>query len=157
MTSISARQRNYRASAPPATHFDPATCEDVDCPRWLGGFAVNIPVADGLYAGRVRAARAMGPAVEVLVTDGDWTPVDVTVPPWDVDIDKAVGMLGAGRWHVFLYPPGTTCPMQSQHRKRRDRPFLFTREDQDQRVAHTPDGWLEDFAEHQDRLARRLG
>lgn len=155
--------RSYSASSPIPTHFERATCEEIDCPRFLKGFSVKIPLDDDLYAGRVRAAREMGAAVEALVTDNDWTPVDVTVPPWDVDIDGVVRNMPQGKFHLFLFPPGTTCTMAAQHKKRRDRePEFYVNSrfnNKQQRVVGGQqlrgDDWLESFAEDLDAKARR--
>ena len=41
---IPANRQDFRALLPPDTHRQPATCRDVDCPHYLGGWMTIVPV-----------------------------------------------------------------------------------------------------------------
>ncbi len=48
-TPVQAMQ-TYRISRPAATHTRPATCEEVECPDFVGGYTVRLPRGDDRIA-----------------------------------------------------------------------------------------------------------
>jgi hypothetical protein len=125
--------KSYVLSQPLATHWRAATCEEVGCPDYAKGWQVRV---EGLPAELLAAAKASGRQYqEVPVKEGE-------------------------TWLVF--PAGQPCFQASRHRAPAGRPPLYLVRDGDHRG--NPRGtkyrqhlrpalWVEDFAEHQDKLA----
>jgi hypothetical protein len=133
--------RTYQIVTPLATHFRPASCEEVDCPDYLQGWVTKLdestPEGQGHAAFIRRELRGRYSFTE------DREPAGLT---------------------AFTFPPGQACFRQRQHRTRIDRPEHFLRRDGDWRGnptgavrRHTSAAdWQEDFAEHQDRIATAI-
>lgn len=123
--------KSYEISAPVATHYRPATCEEVGCLPHRNGWETRVPV-DSDFERTVRAQARRWASVR-----------------------------REGGEMVFTFAPGTPCFRESQHRVPADRPALFVVRDGDfrgnptgRRRVHTrPEYWVEDFAEHQQTLA----
>ena len=132
-----AAYKTYSIAAPLSTHYRPATCSEVDCPRYLNGWRVRV---EGLPPELLHAAKTSGRRYrELHVVEGE-------------------------TWLVF--EAGQACFLAGEHRKRLDRPELYVVRDGDwrgnprgtQARRHArPEHWVEDFAEHQDRLASAHG
>ena len=129
--------KTYSIAAPVATHWRKATCQEVDCPRYLNGWQVRV---EGLPPELLHAAKTSGRRYrEMPVQEGE-------------------------TWLVF--EAGQPCFQAGEHRMRVDRPELYIVRDGDwrgnprgtQARQHArPEHWVEDFAEHQDRLATAHG
>lgn len=124
--------KTYAIHAPLSTHWRPASCEEVGCLAQHNGFQTRVDESTDLGARQAayvhqRAGRPFREARE-------------------------------GGLTVFTFPPGVEC--FTQHQTRRDRPPLFVVRPGDHRgygrpqVHSSPEGWVDDFASHQDRLAR---
>jgi hypothetical protein len=128
--------KTYALVSPLSTHFRPATCAEVDCPHYLNGWRVN--------------NEALTPDLrQAVATSGR---------KYRLEIISA-----AESWLVF--EPGQPCFKASQHRKRSDRPPLYVVRDGDHRgnprgtkarLHQRPENWVEDFAEHQQKLADEI-
>jgi len=128
--------KSYRIVAPLATHWRPATCDEVACPSHLNGWQTAVDEATDLGQRQARYIRR----------------------------DSARGFSEARRADgltVFTFTAGQQCFTQHQTRLDREERFLVTGGDWrgnplgTPRVEHTkPEFWVEDFAEHQDSLAR---
>ncbi len=127
--------KTYSISAPQRTHWRPATCAEVDCPNHLHGWRVRV---EGLPPELLHTAKTSGRRYEVLdVTEGE-------------------------TWLVF--EPGQVCFQASQHKLPTGRPELYVVRGGDwrgnptgERRIHTrPELWVEDFGEHQQRLAEQI-
>lgn len=129
--------KTYAVVSPLGTHFRPATCEEVGCPHYANGWRVRV---EGLPPELVHAARTSGRKyMEQHVADNE-------------------------TWLVF--DAGQACFRASDHRTRKsDRPPLYVVRDGDyrgnprrtkDRVHHTPDNWLDDFATHQQAIADEI-
>lgn len=127
--------QTYSIVAPVATHFRRATCAEVDCVRFLDGFAVMADESTAIGQARahyIRHDRSRAHTEE------------------------------HGAVTAFLFPPGTRC--FEEHQTRLDRPELYLvrggdwrgNPRQEQRRHMRPELWVEDFGEHQQRLADRL-
>ena len=131
-----AAYKTYEMRAPLSTHFRPATCAEVDCPHYLGGWRVRV---ENLTPDLLHAARNSGRKhVEQRVAEGE-------------------------TWLVF--EAGQPCFRASQHRARVDRPPLYIVRDGDYRgnprgtkarLHQRPQDWLEDFATHQQAIADEI-
>lgn len=124
----------YRILAPQATHFGPATCEDVDCPAMINGWSTLIDEATDL--GQRQAFYIRKHSGRSFMESR--TPAGLT---------------------EFLFRAGQDC--FAQHTYRNELPPLFIRKGGDFRgnprgiapVTHTrPEYWVEDFQEHQDKV-----
>lgn len=124
--------RTFQITSPVSTHWRPATCADVNCPHYTGGWRVRV---EGLDAKMLHAAKTSGRKfTELHVAEGE-------------------------NWLVF--EAGQSCFRASQHRKLLDRQELFIVRDGDWRGnptgnvrKHTrPEFWIEDMQENQGRLA----
>lgn len=125
--------KTYAIHAPLSTHWRTISCQEAGCLAQHNGFATKVDEATELgqrQAGFIRY-RSGKPYRET--REGGIT--------------------------VFTFPPGVECFVQ--HKTRRARPSLFVVRRGDWRghfgtqTIHTsPDAWKDDFASHQDRLAR---
>lgn len=125
--------KTYSIIAPLATHFRPATCEEVDCPDFLHGWRNRI---EGLSPQDVDAMRkSRRKYKELHVAEGE-------------------------TW--FVFEAGQPCFRTTQHRAPIGRPELFIVRDGDARgnprgtkarLHQRAADWQEDFAEHQQGLA----
>ncbi len=123
---------SYQIVAPLKTHWRPATCAEVECERYLKGWQIR---KENLDAQNLYLATHTGRAFkEVKIAEGE-------------------------TW--LLYPPGQPCFEARNHRLRLEREEFFYRRPGDWRglpdggrvYKHArPDFWVEDFAEHQDKL-----
>ena len=124
--------KTYALAAPLATHWRKATCVEVDCPDYLNGWRVRV---EGLDEQMLHDARNYGRNRELPVAEGE-------------------------TW--LMYEAGQPCFRAAQHHKRIDRPELYIVRDGDwrgnprgtQARQHVrPEDWVDDFANHQGRLA----
>lgn len=127
--------KTYQIVSPISTHWEPASCAQVDCPEYLNGWRVRI---EGLPAEMVHTARTAG---------RKFTELEV-----------------APNEHWLVFEAGQPCFRAQLHRRLLDKQEIFIARDGDFRGnptgqvrRHTrPEFWVEDFAEHQDRLARQI-
>lgn len=126
--------KTYRIVAPPATHFRRATCREVDCRAYAFGWVTTIDVNTELGAQqanyiRMKSGRAF-------------------------TVTEVMGMA------VFTFSAGQTC--FAQHTTRLDRPEIFEVRRGDfrgstlDRTHANSDDWVDDFANHQDRIAKAI-
>jgi len=132
--------KTYGIAAPRSTHWRPATCAEVECLAWRRGWRTIINVrtefgARQAYYIRMHSGRA-----------------------FTASEPDAEGMV------TFVFPAGQTC--FTEHPKRLEREEIYVVRDGDWRgnprgttaVRHKRAAdWVDDFANHQDRLATRLG
>lgn len=131
-----AAYKTYAIVSPLSTHFRPATCEEVNCPHYRNGWRVRV---EALTPDLLHAARNSGRKhVEQRIAEGE-------------------------TWLVF--EAGQDCFKAREHHTRMDRPPLFVVRDGDHRgnprgtkarLHQRPDNWVEDFAEHQQKLADEI-
>lgn len=127
--------KTYQIVSPLSTHWVPATCAEKECPDYLKGWRIRI---EGLPPEMVHAAKTSG---------RKFTELDVTENE-----------------HWLVFEAGQPCFRASEHRKLLDKQEIFVVRDGDWRGnptgnvrRHTrPEHWQEDFALHQDQLARRI-
>jgi hypothetical protein len=127
--------KTYQILSPIPTHWVPASCADIDCPQYLKGWRVRV---EGLPPEMVHTARTTG---------RKFTELNISETE---------------NWLVF--EAGQPCFRASQHKKLLDKQEIFVARDGDFRGnptgnvrKHTrPEFWLEDFAEHQEQLARQI-
>lgn len=125
--------KSYVIAQPLATHWRPATCEEVGCDHFLHGWKVRV---EGLPPQLLHDAKTSGRAfTEVSITEGE-------------------------TWLHFA--AGQRCFAHFRHRLPVGRPPLYVVRDGDRRgnprgtkarLHQRADFWVEDFAEHQDNLA----
>lgn len=117
----------YSLSAPLGTHWRRATCEQVGCSFYLNGFAVTV---------------LPGSREEQVVKESG--------RKWSAVIPQENGSLR------YEFPAGTKCFQANTHVVRSDAPLLFASNDRlvhkVRRFANSAD-WVDDFAEHQQRLS----
>lgn len=131
-----AAYKTYEIRSPLATHFRPATCAEVDCPQYLNGWRVN--------------NEALTPDLRhAVATSGRKFRLEV--------------ISASESWLVF--EAGQPCFKASQHRTRLERAPLYLVRDGDHRgnprgtkarLHQRPENWVEDFAEHQQKLADEI-
>lgn len=132
-----AETKTYQILAPVSTHFKPARCADVDCPRHQLGWLTVVDEGTDLgqrQAHYIRTGAGRG------------------------FTERREGALT-----VFEFPAGQEC--FTQHRVRVERPEIFVVRDGDwrgnprgtrpRRHANAND-WVDDFQNHQSALADRL-
>lgn len=123
--------KTYQIAAPLGSHFRPATCAEIDCPDYLNGWRVRV---ENLTPDLLHAARTSGRRYrEVPVAAGE-------------------------TWLSF--EAGQPCFRAGEHRKRLERPELFIvrggdwRQQVGEARRHTrAEDWVDDFANHQSRIA----
>lgn len=132
--------RTFSIAAPPATHFEPATCEQVDCTRWRLGWRTTVDESTGL--GAQQAAYIRG--------DKSRTWTERRTPDGLTE---------------FTFQPGQRCFGSDRHRRKLDRPDLFFVRDGDWRGnpfgtrprQHTrAEFWVEEMAENLGRIADEI-
>lgn len=127
--------KTYQIVSPLSTHWEKATCQQVDCPDYLNGWRVKV---EGLPPELVHAARS--------------------------SLRKFSELEISSNEHWLVFEAGQPCFRASEHRRLLDKQELFIVRDGDFRGnptgnvrRHTsPEFWQEDFAEHQDQLAHRI-
>lgn len=125
----------FKIDAPPATHWHPATCGEVECPDYIHGWDTILdPV---LQADLVDLVKRSGRR-----------PARVIHEPGRV---------------TFVFPPGTPCFKAATHRRRLDRPELYLVRGGNLATATTPvrrhrraADWVDEFRTNNDRLLTRI-
>jgi hypothetical protein len=125
--------KTYSLLAPLGTHWREATCAEADCAVSRQGWIVQCDEASNLGATQAAYIRSRSGRHYTEGRNGPLT--------------------------VFRFPPGENC--FTAHRVKLEREPIYLRRHGDWRgyqdpVRHTAEGWVEDFAEHQDRLERKL-
>lgn len=134
-----AAMKTYEISAPVATHFRAASCAEVDCRHYLNGWQTMVDESSDLGQRQAYYIRKLaGRAFTEERNEGGLT--------------------------IFTFEAGQTCFRVGDHRVSLGRPEIFRvwrgdwRGQLESAYRHTrPADWVDDFAEHQDRLARALG
>lgn len=114
-------------------HYRPATCAEVECPQWAHGWQTRVPTGSDLD--KYLASKAHGRAF-------------------------TYGFREKGE-RTYLFPSGQECFRSSMHRVPIEREPFFVVRDGDWRgnprgtaaVNRRPDDWVDDFANHQQRIA----
>lgn len=129
-------RKTYAIRRPKATHWRPASCAEVGCAHYLNGWRVSALVVTEQHLADLKA--------------GGWR--------WSV-LDIAENE----RWLVF--EAGQPCFRAKTHQVPAGRPPLYVVQDGDWRgnprgtkpyVHSRPDDWVDDFGEHQQKLADRI-
>lgn len=131
--------QSYQIVAPISTHFRSATCAEADCPPYLNGWRTTVDESTDL--GQAQAHYIRRESRRKFVEHRD--PAGLT---------------------VFEFEAGQACFAADQHKVRIERPELFFRRGGDWRgnptgeryQHHRPEFWVEDFAEHQQKIADRI-
>lgn len=128
--------RTYAVVSPLSTHFRSATCAEVDCPHYVNGWRVRL---EALTPDLAQAARRSGRKyAEQAVAEGET---------------------------YLVFEAGQPCFRAGEHRIRSDRPPLYLVRPGDHRVDprtvkgrlhQRPENWVEDFAEHQQKLTDEI-
>lgn len=124
--------KTYVISAPLASHWRKATCQEVTCEQYQLGWKI---VAD--------LKTDMGQRQALLISRSGRKFTEERVP---------------GELTEYVFEPGQQC--FNEHRTRLDKPERFIERGGDwrgnpreeRRVHVNPDNWVESFAEHQDKL-----
>lgn len=122
----------YGAAAPLATHWRRATCAEVDCVAWSGGWITTIDESTdlGRRQGQIVRANRKGQYREARNEAGLTT---------------------------FTFPAGAQCFNASTHRVKVERPMLYYRRSAGSRArAMGGAEWGERFAVEQNAVADRL-
>jgi hypothetical protein len=129
-----AAYKTYQVAAPMSTHFVRASCAEVACPNYLNGWRVRVEI---LPPHLLHQARTSGRRfTEVHVAEGE-------------------------TWLVF--EAGQACFQAGEHRRRLERAERFIIRDGDHRgnplgtrpVEISDGSWVDDFGEHQEKLAEQ--
>lgn len=128
--------KTFQVVAPAATHYRPATCEEVECEQYRNGWQVRV---EGLTPADLHTARNCGRSFR-----------EVQVAPGET-------------W--LVYAPGQPCFRASQHKAPVGRPELYFVREGDwrgnprgtrPRQHSKPEHWVEEFGEHQQTLADEI-
>lgn len=128
--------KSYQIAAPLQTHFRPATCAEVDCRALAAGWTTKVDVSTGLGQEQARYIHDLS--------------------------GRAFTFEHVGFIVTFTFPAGQRCFTPHQVPLERDPVYVVRGGDWrgDPRgetpVQRTADDWVDDFAEHQDRLITRL-
>lgn len=125
--------KTYQILSPLSTHWRPATCADIDCPDYLGGWRVRV---EGLPPEMLHTAKTTGRKfTELHISENE-------------------------NW--LVYEAGQPCFRAPFHKKLLDKQEIFVARDGDFRGnptgnvrKHTrAEFWIEDMQENQQRLER---
>jgi hypothetical protein len=138
-TSVEAPgQRHWTITSPLATHWKPATCEQVGCIQFHTGWRIRmdtLPEADQHFV------RSSGRQWSECVLDVDPDTGETYNPP-------AV---------FYVFEAGQPCFKASQHRLPVGRPELYLVGDRGQvRQYDRDDQWVEDCAEHTTKIVDKI-
>jgi len=128
--------KTYQVLAPEVSHWKPATCREVECPNYMHGWRVRVEsLTDRQLHAVIHSGRKF------------------------VRMDMAEGTT------YLVFEPGQECFRSHEHRLPIGRPGLYIVRDgapwrgnprgTEPRIHTKPDYWVEDFAEHQQRLYDR--
>jgi hypothetical protein len=139
--------QTYEIRSPKSTHFRPATCAEVECPRYMKGWRTIVP-ADSAAAGFIRRDKTRRHTEERQpggLTCFDFGPGQECFD-WCADQDCLVR---AGADHHHHAPVG-----RPEH-------YLLRGGDWRQnlgikRTHKKPEDWVDDFASHQERIAEAV-
>lgn len=130
--------KTYTMSAPFASHWRPATCEEYECEDFLKGFVITIDFSTTLGQKQLHYLTK-------------------------VDKERRHHMQRTGPHEVKLvYGPGNSCFKRGDHRVPLDRPPFYLVSEGDwrgnprrirPRRYQRPEDWVDDFATHQDKIA----
>lgn len=117
-------KQNFRIVAPLSTHWQAATCAEVDCPHYLAGWLTIVPEgSEQAEYIRYKSGRTF------------------------TEERNADGTVG------FSFKAGQRCFRSHDHRRRIDKPELFLHESQGQKRVHArPEHWVEHIHEEIDPL-----
>ena len=123
--------KTYQMLAPQRTHRRKATCAEVSCPAYANGFKMGFDLSD---PDRAKAAKW------IRLHSGRKFTVDESVP----------GKV------ILTFPSGQSC-FQTHTISIEREPFYIVRGGDaratiGELLKRTPDHWVDDFANHQDRL-----
>jgi hypothetical protein len=130
--------KTYGIYTPLATHFRAATCAEVECSRYLNGWETRVDETTDLGQAQAHYIRR--------------------------DSGRGFSESRDAGLTVFRFEPGQRCFASDTHRTRIERPEIFIARGGDHRgnptgqvTKHTsPAHWVEDFAEHQQRIADEI-
>lgn len=128
------QMKTYAIIRQDGVHMRPATCAEIECPQWVNGWITRVPRGTDLEAYIVSGAHGRR-CYEV-------TPIE-----------------SAER--QFMFAIGQSCFRESTHRVPIEREPFFVVRDGDWRgnprgtaaINRRPDDWVDDFANHQQRIA----
>jgi hypothetical protein len=127
--------KTYGLVAPVATHFRNGTCQEVECEAYQNGWTSIFDIATEL--GRKQAYY-------VRMHSG-----------------RSFTISELGTLITFAFPPGQQCFAEHKVKLDRDPRFFTYHGDWRGRfsdpVTRTPSDWLDDFANHQDKLKTAIG
>lgn len=130
--------KTFQIVTPLATHFRPATCDEVECSHYLNGWETSVDESTDLGQGQAHYVRK--------------------------ESGRRFSERREAGLTVFTFEAGQRCFQSYNHRTRLERPEIFISRDGDRRgnptgraTKHThPDHWVEEFAEHQDRIKTEI-
>lgn len=139
--------QTYGVHSPVQTHTRPATCAEVDCQAQAQGFAVTVDPGTDLGARQALYLRS------------ECLPLALPASAAARGRRRYREVPQPGGLVRFEFPAGTEC--FAEHRVPLGRPELYIVRDGDRRGNPTgrlrrhakPEHWVEDFAQHQDRIA----
>lgn len=126
-------RKTFSILMPTESHWRKATCKEIDCPRYLNGWKAQV--------------ENMSPQQIHTIQQGGWKYRELRVAPGET-------------W--WLFEAGQTCFQADLHRVQLGKPELFVVRDGDWRgnprrtpvLRHKrPELWVEQFSEHQAKLA----
>lgn len=128
--------KTYQISAPKSTHFRKATCVEINCPNYVNGWKIRLEV---LSQDVQEIVRKSGKKYQVMpVAEGET---------------------------YLVFEAGQSCFDEFRHMTRVEKPEIYVVRDGDwrgnprgtQARKHTShEFWLEDFAEHQDKIKTQI-
>ena len=151
--------KTYTAATPLATHWREATCTEHDCEAQRTGW---LTIIDERHTRDVGAADTPAGSVELLEAMSDQSQRQayyirhLSGRAFVESVDEGTGHT------IFDFGPGQTC--FERHVIKTDRPEIYVVRGGDWRGNPRQEGmthasaadWVEDFSEHQDRIANRV-
>ena len=116
-------QQTFRASAPPSTHFRAATCAEVDCTHYLGGWQTILADNDKDNAAWIRNFSGL-----------------------QFTESRSNGTV------TFTFASGQPCFRRNEHRISLERPSIFTVNSGQGFSRREPEQWVDEMGEQLHKL-----
>lgn len=160
-----AAYKTYQVTAPLSTHFRPATCAEVDCAAWRHGWRTVVDERTDLGMAQAAYIRAECVSASLPASPAGRARRRYTEHRDEHHLMDGTGLTAGSVTGLTTFEFAAGQPCFAKHEVPLERPELYIVRGGDwrgnprgtpARRHTTAEDWVEDFAEHQDRLRTAL-